>query len=150
MTPWWHSPRRSLTPGSRHAQCRRCAAPDPWCLSVMAAPRVTSEGKPPKPWVPCCLSTGAPGAHQGRLSGLALESAHGCAMDIHSPRQLLAALAHILGFSPSDCTIVVVLDGARVELTLYGANADDIDVEIAAATMRRLDQPRFVVVRLTM
>ena len=40
-----------------------------------------------------------------------------------------------------------MLDGARVELTLYGAHADDIDVEIAAATMRRLDQPRFVVVR---
>lgn len=94
-----------------------------------------------------CLRRGLSTAHADRMSAPALRS-HADVMLIHSPRQLVAVLPHVLQFHPHDSIVCVGLDGAQIACVAR-FDIDDsatCDLEPVLTALRQCEQPAYVVV----
>lgn len=67
-------------------------------------------------------------------------------MLIHSPRQLLATVPHLLGFHPADSLVLVVMNDAQIELVARFDLDGDVDVDLVRNTLRRVAESRYVVI----
>lgn len=94
----------------------------------------------------CLLHSGGSCTATAKPVGAAVLRQHAAGMDIHSPRQLLAAIPHLLWFHPQDGVVVAALDEAQVQLVARYDLDDDPAVDVVCNALRRAQTPGYVVV----